>query len=124
MRRADHDNDDDDNDDDMCMRNHCFFSFFANSGNLPTTCHMIDFLVNLAPNLKPKTHQKSTQEAPKIDNKRYSKHDASWPGIWSPLGTVLVGSWAQDVSQVGTKLAPKSAKNREPKNHQKMIKKK
>ena len=30
---------------------------------------MIDFLVNLAPNLRPKTHQKSTQEAPKIDKK-------------------------------------------------------
>ena len=30
---------------------------------------MIVFLVNLAPNLNPKTYQKSTQEAPKIDKK-------------------------------------------------------
>ena len=50
---------------------------------------MIDFLVNLAPNLSPKTYQKSTQEPPKIDKKGYSKQDASWHGIWNPLGTVL-----------------------------------
>ena len=30
---------------------------------------MIDFLVNLALNLAPTTHQKSNQEAPKIDKK-------------------------------------------------------
>ena len=30
---------------------------------------MIDLLVNLALNLAPKTHQKSSQEAPKIDKK-------------------------------------------------------
>ena len=71
---------------------------------------MIDFLVNLAPNLRPKTHQKSTQEAPKIDKKGYSKHDASWLGIWSPLGTVFGGFWAQLGSQDGPKLAPKSGK--------------
>ena len=43
--------------------------FFVISANLPTRGHMIDFLVNLAPNLAPKTHQKSTQQAPKIDEK-------------------------------------------------------
>ena len=48
---------------------------------------MMDFLVNLAPNLSPKTHQKSTQEAPKIDKKGYSKHDASWLEIWRAPGT-------------------------------------
>ena len=58
----------DDNDDDMCMRNRWFFSRFANSGNLPTKGHTIDLLVNLAPNLRPKTHQKSNQEVPNIDN--------------------------------------------------------
>ena len=56
------------------------------SGILPTRGHMIDFLVNLAPNLNPKTHQKSNQEAPKIDKEGYSKHDASWLRIWNPLG--------------------------------------
>ena len=55
------------------------------SGILPTRGHMIDFLVNLAPNLRPKTNQKLIQEVPKIDKKGHSKHDASWPGIWSPL---------------------------------------
>ena len=87
-----------------------FFSFFAISANLPTRGHMIDFLVNLVPNLNPKTHQKSTQEAPKIDKKGYSKHDASWLGIWNPLGTNLGGFWVQVGRQVGAKLAPKSEK--------------
>ena len=81
---------------------------------------MIDFLVNLVPNLAPKTHQKSTQEAPKIDKKGYSKHDdASWLGIWSPLGTDLGGFWVQLGRQVGAKLAPKSEKI----GQQKIIKK-
>ena len=80
------------------------------SGILPTRGHMIDFLVNLAPNLNPKTHQKSNQEAPKIDKKGYSKHDASWLRIWNPLGTDLGGFWVQVGGQVGAKLAPKSIK--------------
>ena len=80
---------------------------------------MIDFLVNLAPNLAPKTHQKSTQEAPKIDKKEYSKHDASWLGIWRPLGTDLGGFWVQVGRQVGTRMAPKSEKL----GQQKIIKK-
>ena len=71
---------------------------------------MIEFLVNLAPNLALKTHQKSTQEAPKIDKKGYSKHDASWLGIWNPLGTDLGGFWGQVGRQIGAKLAPNSEK--------------
>ena len=43
-----------------------FFHVFAISANLPTRGHMIDFLVNLALNLRPKTHQKWCQEAFKI----------------------------------------------------------
>ena len=35
---------------------------------------MIDFLVNLALNLGPKIHQKSTQDRPKIDQKSIKKH--------------------------------------------------
>ena len=71
---------------------------------------MIDFLVNLALSSALKIHQKSTQEVPKIDKKGYSKHDASWLGIWNPLGTDLGGFWVQVGGQVGAKLAPKSIK--------------
>ena len=71
---------------------------------------MIDFLVNLAFNLAPKTYQNSTQEASKIDQKGYRKYDASWLGIWTPLGTDLGGFWRQVGRQVGPKLAPKSGK--------------
>ena len=87
-----------------------FFKVFAILANLPTRGHMIDFLVNLAPNLSPKTHQKSTQEAPKINKKRHRKYDASWLGIWNPLGTILGGFWLQVGRQVGAKLAPKCEK--------------
>ena len=69
---------------------------------------MIDFLINLPLNLAPKIHQKSTQEAPKIDKQGYSKHDASWLGIWIPLGTDLGGFGRQVGRQVGPKLVPKS----------------
>ena len=71
---------------------------------------MIDFLVNLALNLSPKTFQKSTQEASKIDKLGHSKHHASWLGIWSPLGPNLVDFGVQNGGQVGPKLAPKSSK--------------
>ena len=47
---------------------------------------MIDFLVNLTFNLQPKSHQNSTQEAPKTDKNKHRKDDASWLGIWNPLG--------------------------------------
>ena len=97
--------------------------FFAISGNLPTRSHMIDFLVNLVPNLAPKTHQKSTQEAPKIDKQGYSKHDASWLGIWIPLGTDLGGFGRQVGRQVGPKLAPKSGKLESQDDVKKMIEK-
>ena len=72
---------------------------------------MIDFLVNLAPNLKPKTFQKSTQEAPQIDKKGYLKLDASWLGIWSPLGPIFGGFWSQVGSQVGSKIGPRGVQN-------------
>ena len=44
--------------------------------------------------------------------KRHRKHDASWLGIWTPLGMDLVGFWREVGSQVGAKLAPKSGKLR------------
>ena len=37
--------------------------------------------------------------------KWYQKYDASWLGIWSPLGTDFGGFWRQVGRQVGTKLA-------------------
>ena len=37
--------------------------------------------------------------------KWYRKHDASWLGIWSPLGTDFGGFWRQVGRQVGAKLA-------------------
>ena len=58
-----------------------FFHIFAISANLPTRGHIIDFLVNLALNLRPKTLTKSTQEASKIDKKGHAKQDESWLGI-------------------------------------------
>ena len=84
---------------------------------------MIDFLVNLAFNLAPKTYQNSTQEASKIDQKGYRKYDASWLGIWTPLGTDLGGFWRQVGWQVGPKLAPKSGKLGSQDNVQKIIEK-
>ena len=69
---------------------------------------MIDFLANKAFNKAPRTCQKSIQEASKTDEKGYRKYDASWLGIWSPLGTDLGGFWVQVGRQVGAKLAPKS----------------
>ena len=82
-----------------------FFKVFATSANLPTRGHMIDFLVNLTLNLRPKTHQKWSQEAFKILKKNYQKCDASWLGIWNPLGTDFGGFYGQVGRQVGAKLA-------------------
>ena len=88
------------------------FNIFAISANLPTRGHIIDFLVNLALNLRPKTLTKSSQEASKIDQKGHRKQDASWLGIWRPLGTIFGPFWLQVGRQVEAKLAPKSEKTR------------
>ena len=37
--------------------------------------------------------------------KCYRKYDASWLGIWNPLGTDFGGFWSQVGRQVGAKLA-------------------
>ena len=84
---------------------------------------MIEFLVNLALNLRPKTFQKSTQEASEIDQKGYRKYDASWLGIWTPLGTDLGGFWREVGRQVGPKLVPKSEKLGSQDDVKKMIEK-
>ena len=93
------------------------------SAILPTRGHMIDFLANLAFNLAPKTHQNSIQEASKIDQKGYRKYDASWLGIWTPLGTDLGGFGRQVGRQVGSKLVPKSEKLGSQDDVKKMIEK-
>ena len=82
------------------------------SANLPTRGYMIEYLINLALNLVPKIHQKSIQEAPKIDCIGHGQHDASWHGIWNPLGEDFGGFWIQLGRQVGTKFLPKSIKHR------------
>ena len=71
---------------------------------------MIDLFVNLAFNLNPKTLQKSTQDASKIDKKGHRKHDASWLQIWMTLGTILDGFGGQIERQVGLQIDPKSIK--------------
>ena len=84
---------------------------------------MIDFLANLAFNLAPKTHPNSIQEPSKIDQTGYRKYDASWLGIWTPLGTDLGGFGRQVGRQVGPKLVPKSEKLGSQDDIQKIIKK-
>ena len=69
---------------------------------------MIDFLITLALNLRPKAQHNSSQEASKIEKKRHRTYDAIWLGIWAPLGTILDGFWRQAGSQVGTKSFQKS----------------
>ena len=84
----------------------------ATSDNLPTRGNMIESFINLALNLAPKIHQKSIQEAPKIDCRGHREQDASWHGIWNPLGEDFDRFWIQLGRQVGTKLPPKSIKHR------------
>ena len=77
------------------LKTYYVFSILATSANLPTRGYMIDFLINLALNLTPKIHQKSTSEAPKIDCRGHRQHDASWHGFWIQLGRQLGPNFAQ-----------------------------
>ena len=54
------------------------------------------------------------QEVSKIDQKSHRKQNASWLGIWKPLGTIFGGFRLQVGRQVDAKLVPKS-KNEGPK---------
>ena len=72
---------------------------------------MIEYLINLALNLASKIHQKSIQEAHNIDRRGHTEQDASWHGIWNPLGEDFGGFWIQLGRQVGTKFPPKSIKH-------------
>ena len=68
---------------------------------------MIDFLVNLAPNLRPKAHQKSTQEVPKIDKKgikNMMQVGLKFGGLLGRFWWILVASWGASWDQVGTKI--------------------
>ena len=105
--------------DQKVLENLKIFSIFAISANLPTRGPMINFLVNLAPKLENKTHPKSTQEASKIDQKGHRKEDASWPRIWTPLGTILEDFEAN----LGGKLVPSWDQNRKNEGPKTMSKK-
>ena len=50
---------------------------------------MIDFLVNLALNLRPKAHQTSTQESPKINKKGIE----NMMQVGLAFGPLLAGFW-------------------------------
>ena len=50
-------------------KTNCFFYIFGFLAILPTRGHMINFLANLALNMRLKTLQNSTQDASKIDQK-------------------------------------------------------
>ena len=79
---------------------------------------MIDFLVNLALNLAPKTHQKSTQEVPKIDKKGIENMMQVGLEFGSLLGRILVDSGAK----LGGKLDPSWHQNPEKRGPKTMSK--
>ena len=69
---------------------------------------MIGFLIQLAFAIwTPKPIQKSTQKASKFDQEGYSKHDASWLGFGSPLGTIFARFGAENWRQMAPILEPK-----------------
>ena len=83
---------------------------------------MIQFLVNLALNLAPKTHQKSTQEAPKIDKKGIENIMQVGLEFGPLLGRISVDFGAK----LGGKLDPSWHQNRKKavlRGDQKMFKK-
>ena len=57
---------------------------------------MIDFFVNLIPNLEAKTHQKSTQEIPKIDKTVIE----NMMQVGLEFGTLLERTWVDDGKQL------------------------
>ena len=80
---------------------------------------MIDFLVNLAFNLGPKTHQKSTKEAPKIDKKGIENMMQDALEFGPLLGRILVDFGVK----LGGKLDPSWFQNPEKKGAKRMSKK-
>ena len=69
---------------------------------------MIDFLVNLGPKLGSKTHQKSTQEGPKIDKKGIE----NMMQVGLEFGALLGQIWVDFVPNLGAKLGPSWHQNR------------
>ena len=96
-----------------------FFNVFAISANLPTGGHMINFLVNLALNLRPKTHQKWCQEAFKISKNGNENMMQVGLGFGALLGRFLVDFEANLVG----KLEPSWEQNRENEGPKTMSKK-
>ena len=71
---------------------------------------MIDVFVNLALNLRPKTFQKSTQEASKIDQKGIENMMHVGLKLRALLGRFWVDSWEANWNQVGIKCRKMSQK--------------
>ena len=68
---------------------------------------MIEFFGQLGSQIGTQNPPKSIQEASKIDQKGHRKQDASWLGIWKPLGTIFGGFRFQVGRQVEAKLVTK-----------------
>ena len=97
------------------LKNQKHVQHFAISTNLPTRGHMIEFLINLALNLAPKTHHKSTQEPPKINTKSIKnnvQHMIRFSSIFIDFGGVLGSNMASTCVQLGAQEASKLNKNR------------
>ena len=69
---------------------------------------MIDFLVNLAPNLGFKTHQKSRQGVPKINKKDIE----NMMQVGLEFGALLGRIWVDFEPNLGAKLEPSWHQNR------------
>ena len=66
-------------------KNKCVFIMFVLLANLPTRGHVIDFLVHLAFNLKPKNIQNSNPDATMVYTKGHREHDANRLWTWTLL---------------------------------------
>ena len=79
---------------------------FGYFGQLANKRSYDGFFGQLGPQLEAQSPPKFVPRgSPKINKKVDPNHDASWLGIWSPLGTILAGFWRQVGRQIGTKLA-------------------
>ena len=84
---------------------------------------MIDFLFNLDLSLAPQIHQKSTQEAPKI-NKKSIRNNVQDMIPFFIFFSILEASWVPSWTHIETMLATKSKKIRiQKQSKQKALKK-
>ena len=95
-------------------KTYCLLCIFAISANLPTRDHMIEFLVDVAFNLRPKTLKESTLEALKIDGK--SIENRMQVGL--ECGALLGRFWVDFGAKLGSKLDPSWHQNPKKKTSQ------